>query len=558
LPLVAPRSIEPPPVTSGVTTMPPPATLTAAVAPPEAPLVAGIDPALCGLPPFPATLAVPATADLERAKAVRKEADGLLKGKQYPQAIAKYKEELLLKPTSNARLQVAKAYAGSGDLERALSALGSLRVPKCPLCVHRLFMAKEAKELAAVRQDPRFATLYEGLQDRMPDFAAATSVLLTRLRSDLAGVVKESLRAGQAIQLSVTEARFDIFRQPTGKPKTDTFVVTSELELAAVPPHPGELDLPKLACTHHCCKLSYPRGQCSSGLALVCFWPVDSAVAVPDLIERRVCVRGSAEVARLDPPPAVTWQVEAGKRPDSVAEPIRKVEAPALADCEAACAKEPSCSHVVAPSPLPPAPFSCELRSGQPTLRADPTANTHTKLLDGQPAAAWLAAEDERYQAAVAIPLGGSSPPPAPSAPSDPPEPHDEPGEARHPDAPAAELPELSIADSAITSAVEARLPKDRLSRVATTTVNAVYAWFEFHNPGASGTVTLVWKHAGVEKWRIDLEVGTSKRWRSSAKKRLTNKDVGEWRVDVIDSGGHGYGGLSFEVVVAHGPGGLP
>lgn len=67
-------------------------------------------------------------------------------------------------------------------------------------------------------------------------------------------------------------------------------------------------------------------------------------------------------------------------------------------------------------------------------------------------------------------------------------------------------------------------------------------------NAGPARTVTLVWALDGTEKWRITLDVGTSPRWRTWARRTIGARDGGVWMVTALDPAGAVLGSTQFIV----------
>ncbi|MFO0749312.1 MAG: DUF2914 domain-containing protein [Myxococcota bacterium] len=106
----------------------------------------------------------------------------------------------------------------------------------------------------------------------------------------------------------------------------------------------------------------------------------------------------------------------------------------------------------------------------------------------------------------------------------------------------------ISVNDAALAPAIEDRLPSERKTSFTIGSDAKVVAWFEFKNPGPKATVAFVWKKAGKETWRISIDVGSGKGWRTWAEKKIGKKDAGHWQVDVVDEGGHVYHTQAYDV----------
>ncbi|MCA9538491.1 MAG: DUF2914 domain-containing protein [Myxococcales bacterium] len=110
---------------------------------------------------------------------------------------------------------------------------------------------------------------------------------------------------------------------------------------------------------------------------------------------------------------------------------------------------------------------------------------------------------------------------------------------------PAETLPELTTFE--LGAGLKARALVGRASAFSPA-VGRVYAHATFDNPGAPTTVQMVWKRAGKEVQRLDLNVGKSPRWRTWSYKRIGPRDVGEWTVTVLDAQGTEIGEAAFTV----------
>lgn len=106
----------------------------------------------------------------------------------------------------------------------------------------------------------------------------------------------------------------------------------------------------------------------------------------------------------------------------------------------------------------------------------------------------------------------------------------------------------LTVNDAALTLGIDNRFPTERKTSFVIGTDAKVYAWFEFKNSGVPADVAFVWKKAGKETWRIAVNVGAGKNWRTWAEKKIGKRDAGAWTVQVIDEAGHVYETLSYDV----------
>lgn len=105
----------------------------------------------------------------------------------------------------------------------------------------------------------------------------------------------------------------------------------------------------------------------------------------------------------------------------------------------------------------------------------------------------------------------------------------------------------LRVLTSSLATAVEAREPTGIASAFAAGT-GEVYAWFQLENPGPPTAVTLTWLRDGEARAEVSLEVGTSPRWRTWARRRLAPTDAGAWTAELRDGSGALLDSLRFTV----------
>jgi hypothetical protein len=58
----------------------------------------------------------------------------------------------------------------------------------------------------------------------------------------------------------------------------------------------------------------------------------------------------------------------------------------------------------------------------------------------------------------------------------------------------------------------------------------------------------MVWKHEGVEKGVVELNVGKSPRWRTWSRRQMRTRDTGRWSVEVRSADGSILDTVDFEV----------
>lgn len=108
--------------------------------------------------------------------------------------------------------------------------------------------------------------------------------------------------------------------------------------------------------------------------------------------------------------------------------------------------------------------------------------------------------------------------------------------------------PELVVVDSAVTPAVEDRLPTERRTTWKIGEDAHLIGWFELMNPSSAVDLELVWRKDGKENWRFPTNIGKGKNWRTWAEKRIGKRDAGSWTVELVDANGHVYSKLSYTV----------
>lgn len=124
-----------------------------------------------------------------------------------------------------------------------------------------------------------------------------------------------------------------------------------------------------------------------------------------------------------------------------------------------------------------------------------------------------------------------------------------EPTEPSEPTGPTGQaLFSLTVNDAALALGIDNRFPTERKTSFTIGSDPKVVAWFDFKNSGTPANVAFVWKKAGKEIWRIAVDVGAGKNWRTWAEKKIGKKDAGRWTVEVVDEAGHVYESLSYDV----------
>jgi len=95
----------------------------------------------------------------------------------------------------------------------------------------------------------------------------------------------------------------------------------------------------------------------------------------------------------------------------------------------------------------------------------------------------------------------------------------------------------LKLVEVFIAPAVEDRMPV-RPEVNFTADVQRLWAWVKIENHDQPSHVTMIWKHRGVEKTRVKLNVGVSSGWRTWSKREMGREDVGAWHVEIEDANG--------------------
>jgi hypothetical protein len=108
----------------------------------------------------------------------------------------------------------------------------------------------------------------------------------------------------------------------------------------------------------------------------------------------------------------------------------------------------------------------------------------------------------------------------------------------------------VSLRPGAIGTGVYGRAPIGVASTFHPST-GQLLAWIKVQNTGKPQPLFMVWRKAGKEAVRLELEVGTGKGWRTWSRKRIGPKDVGHWSVEVVTASGTHLGELAFEVDAA-------
>lgn len=111
----------------------------------------------------------------------------------------------------------------------------------------------------------------------------------------------------------------------------------------------------------------------------------------------------------------------------------------------------------------------------------------------------------------------------------------------------------LKVLEIFIASAVEDRMPVKPAVNF-TTDSPYLWAWTKIENHDEPTSVTMIWKHRGVEKTRVKLNVGVSSGWRTWSRRAITRDDVGAWHVEIEDAQGHLLDTMEFWVKPSNDP----
>jgi hypothetical protein len=101
-----------------------------------------------------------------------------------------------------------------------------------------------------------------------------------------------------------------------------------------------------------------------------------------------------------------------------------------------------------------------------------------------------------------------------------------------------APTPTLKVVDLAIGAGVHQRTLQGQAERFPARG-QRLWGHVTLANSGPPTFVTMVWKHEGKARWRIDLRVGESPAWRTWSRYTMKPlRDLGHWEVEVLDATG--------------------
>lgn len=95
---------------------------------------------------------------------------------------------------------------------------------------------------------------------------------------------------------------------------------------------------------------------------------------------------------------------------------------------------------------------------------------------------------------------------------------------------------DLELNDIAIAPDVVERVPQD-VRRRYSEAPEVFWCWTNFSNTGEETKVTHVWRHENKVRSKIEVTVGSGKRWRSWSRHKPNDKR-GEWSCEILDPDG--------------------
>lgn len=102
-----------------------------------------------------------------------------------------------------------------------------------------------------------------------------------------------------------------------------------------------------------------------------------------------------------------------------------------------------------------------------------------------------------------------------------------------------ASIPSLKITEMAVTTKIVRGKPIDSVHRISSSSVKALYCFTRLTSEGGGDTtIKHVWYRDGEKVGEYDLPV-KGEQWRTYSKKTVDKGLTGDWRVDVLDSGGN-------------------
>jgi hypothetical protein len=102
-----------------------------------------------------------------------------------------------------------------------------------------------------------------------------------------------------------------------------------------------------------------------------------------------------------------------------------------------------------------------------------------------------------------------------------------------------ASVPSLKITEMAVTTKIVRGKPIDSVHRISSSSVKALYCFTSLiSTDGGETAIKHVWYRDGEKVGEYELPV-KGERWRTYSKKAVDKGLTGDWRVDVLDSGGN-------------------
>jgi hypothetical protein len=95
----------------------------------------------------------------------------------------------------------------------------------------------------------------------------------------------------------------------------------------------------------------------------------------------------------------------------------------------------------------------------------------------------------------------------------------------------------LTVEEGTVTTRVVERVPADHL-KTSPASVGILYCFTRIAGASANTSVTHVWYREGEEMVRITLPVRSAD-WRTWSSKKILPQWFGQWKVEILDAGGH-------------------
>lgn len=244
--------------------------------------------------PTPETL-VAAERKVRKAKKLLKKKKR--KDKHREAAKQLLREAIAAYPLSGARFELAAVHVQAGDHETALRLLAQHDVAGCFMCRYRLAFSKSDERFAALRTDPRFQSLTDGVDAPLPDLVALTERLAEMVEENDRSLLQAAIDAGQPVRLRRVEGHgyWDDSKWLTS---------AEEVRKARLRKKPFRwVDTDETRCVGRCCR-RYDSEAAKEGLGpcfglatemflhRVCWWPTSPTTAVPIRVKLLACSKG--------------------------------------------------------------------------------------------------------------------------------------------------------------------------------------------------------------------------------------------------------------------------